>query len=306
MFKLVDVQNPKVKIHYPVHSNTNAELCKWLRKCDASAMQITASSLYNKRNGYHTKIKDEYRYGTLDEVEHYTYLEHFDELSVKFGKFDRSDYLEITYKREYDIDNWYLGSVFTVTTRDPDFDLGTFFEKQTGEKYIPEPIPESAIAPTTENPVKFKFDSKFDDSFAAPYVSHAQLDNHAYIKRTYLESGQTSSLKYAFHADHIEYEKLANIFNDFCPLYLRYHDLSYNSYYFGNYRSFGDIIVEKKHHPCKQLEPNEYYFDFTWSFSRHLSKDEVQKFDEWLCEYFEYAYEFAFPMTEIGAHVHHR
>lgn len=138
----------------------------------------------------------------------------------------------------------------------------------------------------------------------SPYV-----DNHAYIKRTYLESDQTTSLKYALHADHIEYEKLANIFNDFLLVkpYPRYHDVSYHSYSpRENYRSFDDIIVEKEHHPCKQLEPNEYYFDFTWSFSRHLRKDEVKRFDEWLCEYFENAYEFAFPMTEIGAHVHHR
>lgn len=298
MFKIEDVQNPKLKIHYQVHSNTNAELCKWLRKCDASTLRISTPSLYNKRNGY---SNDGYHKKTLDEVEHYTYLEHFDELSVTFGS---SDYPEITYKRKYTPDKWYLGSELTVITRDPDFDLGTFFEEQTGEKYIPEPIPESAIAPTTETPVKFKFDSKYDDDFAAPYVSHAQLDDHAYIKRTYWESKETSSLKYAFHADHIEYEKLANIYNDFLLFkpYPRYH-----SYFSGeDYRLFDNIVVEEEHHPCKQLKPNEYYFDFMWGFFRHLRKDEVKRFDEWLCDYFEWAYEFAFPMTEIGAHVHHR
>lgn len=309
------------KIYYKVDDNTNRELCKLLRKCNGSTTNIKIKVFESYEILPYEIFINKNLGDTVEEIERYTYLERFDSITFVFPN-EYDGHLEITYKRNLDSDNGLYKRELVVHTMNPHFDLIAFFEKITGEKYIPEAIPQSPPAPEPARPVKIKLNDKYSSITIIP--TRAPIDDHAYIERAYSYSkdGQTSSLTYTIHADHSEYEKLANTFVrlNYNYRYLLFSH-SHKDYinYCSRYKEMGytapDVnIYAKPDVGCDDLflerfqKSNSGGFDyiFEYRFRKKLEDNKIHLWDKWICALCARAYDFAFPIGEDGARVHHR
>lgn len=301
------------KIYYKVDDNTNRELCKLLRKCNGSTTNIKIEVFESYEISINRSLGD-----TVEEIECYTYLERFDSITFVFPNVN-DGHLEITYEREFDSDNGRYKRELVVHTMNPHFDLIAFFEKITGEKYIPEALPQLPPAPEPARPVKINL--KDNGSTITP--TRAPIDDHAYIERAYSYSkdGQTSSLTYTIHADHSEYEKLANTFvlfyrylserpaihvdgyEDFCSRYthLGYTAPDVNIYAKPDVGCY-DFFSER----FQKSNSGGFDYIFEYSFRKKLEDNKIHLWDKWICALCARAYDFTFPIGEDDARVHHR
>lgn len=284
MFEIDHVENAPITICYKMDQKTYDDLCNALRLCNILTTKIAAAEWVREYDYFDDEYKSElkHRTYTLQELGGANAdLTRFDEskigFKISFNDEDANTSLSLVphelHKSEdgYYEDGYYTKAHLEVKTTEPNFDLGAFFQRKTHGKFKSELLPDSPLKIETGSKEIPKLVPKMYPTFWIPCNSQsvADFEDKAYwrfdpynfdigIIRIYRESGANSSLEYI----------MPSLWN--CDFMRIFWDSQHPA-------PKGTAYLFTKEYPRLGTVR-----ECSWDFKQHLTKQEIQKYDDFI------------------------